>query len=100
MYASTTGGNHGLEKGDPSPASGSMCHFWMPSGRSTGQPGSSSPSPTPTSASKINYDLNHRAMVVTDAVPCGAQSGCTTGEASFAGWVRHWAENKPWHEAA
>ncbi|MFE3659748.1 SMI1/KNR4 family protein [Streptomyces sp. NPDC059165] len=34
------------------------------------------------------------------AVPFGAQFGFTTGEPGFAGWVRHWAENKPWYDAA
>jgi hypothetical protein len=34
------------------------------------------------------------------AVPFGAQFGFTTAEPGFAGWVRHWAENKPWYDAA
>jgi hypothetical protein len=34
------------------------------------------------------------------AVPFGAQFGFTTAEPGFAGWVRHWAANKPWHDAA
>lgn len=34
------------------------------------------------------------------AVPFGVQFGSTTAEAGFAGWVRHWAENKPWYDAA
>ncbi|MFC4145141.1 SMI1/KNR4 family protein [Micromonospora mangrovi] len=34
------------------------------------------------------------------AVPFGAEFGHTTGEAGFAGWVRHWAANKPWFDAA
>jgi hypothetical protein len=34
------------------------------------------------------------------AAPFGAEFGFTTGEPGFAGWVRHWAANKPWHDAA
>ncbi|MEV7447965.1 SMI1/KNR4 family protein [Streptomyces nigra] len=34
------------------------------------------------------------------AVPFGEQFGFTTAEPGFAGWVRHWAENKPWYDAA
>jgi len=34
------------------------------------------------------------------AVPFGAQFGFTTAEPGFAGWVRHWAANKPWYDAA
>lgn len=34
------------------------------------------------------------------AAPFGAQFGFTTAEPGFAGWVRHWAENKPWYDAA
>ncbi|MFD7818647.1 SMI1/KNR4 family protein [Streptomyces sp. NPDC059785] len=46
----------------------------------------------------------HRGHVwlITDvgAVPFGAQFGYTTAEPGFAGWVRHWAEHKPWYDAA
>lgn len=46
----------------------------------------------------------HRGHVwlITDvgAVPFGAEFGFTTGESGFAGWVRHWAANKPWYDAA
>ncbi|MFF3560927.1 SMI1/KNR4 family protein [Streptomyces sp. NPDC002574] len=46
----------------------------------------------------------HRGHVwlVTDvgAGPFGAEFGSTTGESGFAGWVRHWAANKPWHDIA
>ncbi|WP_225077533.1 SMI1/KNR4 family protein [Streptomyces sp. CoT10] len=34
------------------------------------------------------------------AVPFGAQFGFTTAQPGLAGWVRHWAANKPWHDAA
>jgi hypothetical protein len=34
------------------------------------------------------------------AQPFGADFGCTTGAAGFAGWVRHWAEGKWWFDAA
>lgn len=33
------------------------------------------------------------------ALPFGAEFGFTTGEAGFAGWVAHWAANKPWFDA-
>ncbi|SBT92586.1 SMI1 / KNR4 family (SUKH-1) [Streptomyces sp. DI166] len=38
---------------------------------------------------------------VTDvgALPFGAHSGFTGGEPGFAGWVRHWAQNKDWFDA-
>ncbi|CAL9500899.1 hypothetical protein SUDANB176_03440 [Streptomyces sp. enrichment culture] len=46
----------------------------------------------------------HRGHVwlITDvgAVPFGAEFGHTTADPGFAGWVRHWAANKPWHDAA
>ncbi|WLQ39335.1 SMI1/KNR4 family protein [Streptomyces laculatispora] len=46
----------------------------------------------------------HRGHVwlITDvgAAPFGEQFGFTTGEPGFAGWVRHWAANKPWYDAA
>lgn len=32
------------------------------------------------------------------AVPFGAEFGHTGGDAGFAGWVRHWAANRPWFE--
>ncbi|MFD9327084.1 SMI1/KNR4 family protein [Streptomyces sp. NPDC060065] len=35
-----------------------------------------------------------------DAVPFGSQFGFTSAEPGFAGWVQHWAENKPWYDAA
>ncbi|WP_316741571.1 SMI1/KNR4 family protein [Streptomyces sp. MK7] len=34
------------------------------------------------------------------AAPFAAQFGFTTAEPGFAGWVRHWAANKPWYDAA
>lgn len=34
------------------------------------------------------------------AQPFGAEFGCTTGQAGFAGWVRHWAGGKWWWDAA
>jgi hypothetical protein len=34
------------------------------------------------------------------ASPFGAQFGFTTAEPGFAGWVQHWAANKPWNDAA
>ncbi|MFJ4831825.1 SMI1/KNR4 family protein [Streptomyces sp. NPDC088747] len=34
------------------------------------------------------------------AVPFGARFGFTTAEAGFAGWVAHWAANKPWFDVA
>jgi acyl-coenzyme A synthetase/AMP-(fatty) acid ligase len=34
------------------------------------------------------------------AIPFGAEFGYTTGRSGFAGWVQHWAEGKPWFEAA
>ncbi|MFB6780352.1 SMI1/KNR4 family protein [Streptomyces sp. NPDC056352] len=33
------------------------------------------------------------------ALPFGAEFGFTTGEPGFAGWVAHWAANKPWFDA-
>ncbi|WP_028805533.1 SMI1/KNR4 family protein [Streptomyces sp. 142MFCol3.1] len=33
------------------------------------------------------------------ASPFGDPFGCTTAEPGFTGWVRHWAANKPWHDA-
>ncbi|MFJ4985755.1 SMI1/KNR4 family protein [Streptomyces sp. NPDC088732] len=46
----------------------------------------------------------HRGHVwqVTDvgAAPFGAPFGFSTGEPGFAGWVRHWAADKPWFDAA
>ncbi|OIJ99695.1 SMI1/KNR4 family protein [Streptomyces colonosanans] len=33
------------------------------------------------------------------AGPFGSEFGFTTGESGFAGWVRHWAEGKPWFDA-
>ncbi|QNE79042.1 SMI1/KNR4 family protein [Streptomyces finlayi] len=33
------------------------------------------------------------------ATPFGAEFGFTTGSAGFAGWVEHWAANKPWFDA-
>ncbi|MFF7579150.1 hypothetical protein ACFZBE_29870 [Streptomyces sp. NPDC008061] len=45
----------------------------------------------------------HRGHVwlITDvgSVPFGKQFGYTTAEPGFAGWVRHWAANKPWYDA-
>jgi hypothetical protein len=32
------------------------------------------------------------------AAPFGAEFGHTTGEPGFAGWVRHWADGKPWYD--
>jgi hypothetical protein len=32
------------------------------------------------------------------AMPFGAEFGYTTGEPGFAGWVRHWAADKPWFD--
>jgi hypothetical protein len=32
------------------------------------------------------------------AIPFGAEFGWTTGEPGFAGWVKHWAANKPWFD--
>ncbi|MEU0599727.1 SMI1/KNR4 family protein [Streptomyces sp. NPDC006393] len=34
------------------------------------------------------------------ATPFGAEFGFTTAEPGFAGWVEHWAANKPWFDAA
>ncbi|WP_327426001.1 SMI1/KNR4 family protein [Streptomyces sp. NBC_01236] len=34
------------------------------------------------------------------ASPFGSQFGFTTADPGFAGWVRHWAANKPWYDAA
>ncbi|MDG4807015.1 hypothetical protein O7634_09655 [Micromonospora sp. WMMD1120] len=34
------------------------------------------------------------------AVPFGAEFGFTTGDAGFVGWVKHWAADKPWFDAA
>jgi hypothetical protein len=34
------------------------------------------------------------------AAPFGAAFGFTTGEPGFAGWVRHWAADKEWWDAA
>lgn len=46
----------------------------------------------------------HRGHIwlITDvgAAPFGAPFGATTGEPGFAGWVRHWAANKPWYDVA
>ena len=46
----------------------------------------------------------HRGHVwlITDvgAAPFGAQFGQTTAESGFVGWVRHWAADKPWYDAA
>ncbi|WP_351227833.1 SMI1/KNR4 family protein [Streptomyces sp. NPDC002133] len=33
------------------------------------------------------------------AAPFGAEFGSTTGDPGFAGWVGHWAANKPWFDA-
>ncbi|GAA3497292.1 hypothetical protein GCM10019016_043930 [Streptomyces prasinosporus] len=33
------------------------------------------------------------------AAPFGAEFGYTTAAPGFAGWVRHWAANKPWYDA-
>ncbi|MGA5823365.1 SMI1/KNR4 family protein [Kitasatospora sp. NPDC094028] len=33
------------------------------------------------------------------ATPFGAEFGFTTAEPGFAGWVEHWAANKPWFDA-
>ncbi|MGW1883216.1 SMI1/KNR4 family protein [Streptomyces sp. NPDC001970] len=33
------------------------------------------------------------------AAPFGAEFGSTTGDPGFAGWVSHWAANKPWFDA-
>jgi SMI1 / KNR4 family (SUKH-1) len=33
------------------------------------------------------------------AVPFGAEFGHTTADPGFAGWVRHWAADKPWFDA-
>jgi hypothetical protein len=33
------------------------------------------------------------------AVPFGAEFGHTTADPGFAGWVRHWAADKPWDDA-
>ena len=33
------------------------------------------------------------------AAPFGAEFGFTTAAAGFAGWVRQWAENRPWFDA-
>ncbi|WP_328466424.1 SMI1/KNR4 family protein [Streptomyces sp. NBC_00448] len=32
------------------------------------------------------------------AVPFGAEFGHTGGDAGFAGWVRHWATDRPWFD--
>lgn len=46
----------------------------------------------------------HRGHIwnITDvgAVPFGAEFEFTTAEPGFAGWVGHWAANKPWFDAA
>ncbi|MGW1552872.1 SMI1/KNR4 family protein [Streptomyces sp. NPDC002346] len=46
----------------------------------------------------------HRGHIwlITDvgAIPFGEQFGFTTAEPGFAGWVQHWAANKPWYDAA
>ncbi|GAA3716440.1 hypothetical protein GCM10022224_097540 [Nonomuraea antimicrobica] len=34
------------------------------------------------------------------AAPFGAEFGFSTGEAGFAGWVKHWAAHKPWFDTA
>jgi hypothetical protein len=34
------------------------------------------------------------------AAPFGAEFGFTTGAPGFAGWVRHWAADKPWYDVA
>lgn len=34
------------------------------------------------------------------AIPFGEEFGFTTAEPGFAGWVKHWASNKPWFDAA
>ncbi|MHB9856168.1 SMI1/KNR4 family protein [Streptomyces krungchingensis] len=34
------------------------------------------------------------------AAPFGAEFGSTTAEPGFAGWVRHWAADKTWYDAA
>jgi hypothetical protein len=34
------------------------------------------------------------------ATPFGAEFGFTTGEPGFAGWVRHWAADREWWDAA
>ncbi|MFC8618373.1 SMI1/KNR4 family protein [Micromonospora purpureochromogenes] len=34
------------------------------------------------------------------ATPFGAEFGFTTADPGFAGWVKHWAANKPWFDAA
>ncbi|MFJ7948918.1 SMI1/KNR4 family protein [Streptomyces sp. NPDC096354] len=45
----------------------------------------------------------HRGHIwlITDvgAAPFGEQFGYTTAEPGFAGWVQHWAANKPWYDA-
>jgi len=33
------------------------------------------------------------------AMPFGAEFGYTTGQSGFAGWVRHWAQDKDWWDA-
>ncbi|MEV1069520.1 SMI1/KNR4 family protein [Streptomyces sp. NPDC050263] len=33
------------------------------------------------------------------AVPFGPESGATTSEPGFAGWVKHWSSGKPWFDA-
>lgn len=46
----------------------------------------------------------HRGHVwlITDvgAVPFGAHFGYITAASGFSGWVRHWAANNPWYDAA
>lgn len=34
------------------------------------------------------------------AVPFGAEFGSTSAQSGFAGWVRHWAEKRPWYDTA
>ncbi|MGW3953000.1 SMI1/KNR4 family protein [Streptomyces sp. NPDC004752] len=34
------------------------------------------------------------------ATPFAAEFGFTTAEPGFGGWVKHWAANKPWFDAA
>ncbi|MFE7213595.1 SMI1/KNR4 family protein [Streptomyces sp. NPDC057611] len=34
------------------------------------------------------------------ATPFGEEFGFTTAEPGFAGWIKHWASNKPWFDAA
>ncbi|MFB6704345.1 SMI1/KNR4 family protein [Streptomyces sp. NPDC056333] len=61
-----------------------------------------------TDGCAMNWHLivtgSHRGHVwlITDvgAVPFGEQFGSTNAEPGFAGWVQHWAANKPWYDAA